>query len=90
MLLLKRKRQDDINCFDEGADKRNRCKTPEKKVIFVFPITRNKKMFTHISEAFVDMIIWTTVVEGSPSNSLMNISETQVVNEETGSEIKSI
>ncbi|RGB33758.1 hypothetical protein C1646_815814 [Rhizophagus diaphanus] len=32
-LLLKRKRQDDVNCSDKGADKRNRCKTPENKEI---------------------------------------------------------
>ncbi|CAG8748163.1 2571_t:CDS:10, partial [Rhizophagus irregularis] len=30
-LLLKRKRQDDVNCFDQGADKRNCFKTPKNK-----------------------------------------------------------
>ncbi|PKK59063.1 hypothetical protein RhiirC2_857515 [Rhizophagus irregularis] len=75
---LKRKRQDDVNCFDREADKRNRCKTLENKIR-----TTNG-----------------TVVEESSSNFLMNISETsltqlshtesKVVNEETGSEIKSI
>ncbi|PKY54365.1 hypothetical protein RhiirA4_501293 [Rhizophagus irregularis] len=77
-LLLKRKRQDDVNCFDKGADKRNRCKIPKNKIR-----TTNG-----------------TVVEESSSNFLMNISETsltqlshaesKVVNEEIGSEIKSI
>ncbi|RIA99244.1 hypothetical protein C1645_811722 [Glomus cerebriforme] len=77
-LLLKRKRQDDMNCFDKKADKRNRCKTPENKIR-----TTNG-----------------TVVEESSSNSLVNISETslaqlsytasKIVNEETGSKVKSI
>ena len=34
-LLLKRKRQGDVNCFDKGADKRNCFKTPENKVFVV-------------------------------------------------------
>ncbi|CAI2194263.1 2755_t:CDS:2, partial [Funneliformis geosporum] len=70
-VLLKRKRQDDINCFDKG-------------------LTNETIRITN-----------GTVVEESSSNSLMNISsgtsltrlsytEFQVVNEETGSEIKSI
>ncbi|CAG8613276.1 18235_t:CDS:2 [Dentiscutata erythropus] len=55
-LLLKRKRQDDMNCFDKGADKRNCCETLEIKTSLPQP----------------------------------SYTESQALNEETDSEIKSI
>ncbi|CAG8644332.1 16850_t:CDS:2 [Funneliformis caledonium] len=89
-LLLKRKRQYDVNYFDKGADKRNRCKAPENKIR-----TTNGTVVEDEINFIDDEFSPNSLTNVSSETSLMQLSYTElisneVVNEETDSEIKSI
>ncbi|KAF0521378.1 c2h2-type zinc finger transcription factor [Gigaspora margarita] len=78
-LLLKRKRQDDMNCSDKGADKRNRCKTLEIKI----RTTNGTVVEESSSNSLSD-------VSSEASLTQPSYTKSQALNEETDSEIKSI
>ncbi|CAG8777344.1 23188_t:CDS:2, partial [Gigaspora margarita] len=78
-LLLKRKRQDDMNCSNKGADKRTRCKTLEIKI----RTTNGTVVEESSSNSLSDVSSETSLTQPSYTKS-------QALNEETDSEIKSI